>query len=69
MKLWGEGCIEDVLHEGTTVQQRLRSDKGDMTIKFSIKFKNPTRGRKVNAGSAVNAIIYSLKSKFQAVNY
>ena len=32
MKLWDKGNIEGLLYEGMTIQQRIRSDKGGMTI-------------------------------------
>ena len=39
--LWDEGNIEGLLYEGMTSEQRLRSDKENMTVaKISLKFKN-----------------------------
>ena len=41
LELWEECNIEDLLYEGTTIQQKVRSDKEVVTIaKISFKTKN-----------------------------
>ena len=41
IKLWDEGSIKELLYEGLTIEQRLRSDKEGITIvKISLKLNN-----------------------------
>ena len=49
IKLWDKDNIEELLYEGMTIGQRLRSDKDGMTIaKTTLKFKNLISKRNVN---------------------
>ena len=41
LKLWEEGNISNLVHEGETTQERMKiSEKGMNTEKISLKFKN-----------------------------
>ena len=43
LKLWEEGNISNFLHEGETIQERMKiSEKGMNIEKISLKFKNMT---------------------------
>ena len=65
IKLWNEGNIEGLLHEGMTIQQRLRSDKEDMTFaKISLKFKNLMRKGNV----ALKLLTYNMHSVMRKGN-
>ena len=49
LKLWEEGNISNLVHEGETTQERMKiSEKGMNTEKISLKFKNMMSKGKVN---------------------
>ena len=49
LKLWEEGDIRNLLHEGETIQERMKISERDMNIeKISLKFKNMMSKGNVN---------------------
>ena len=49
LKLWEEGNISNLLHEGKAIQERIKISEKDMSIeKISLKFKNLMRKGNVN---------------------
>ena len=49
LKLWEEGNISNLLHEGKAIQERIKISEKDISIeKISLKFKNLMRKGNVN---------------------
>ena len=74
MKLWDECNIEDSIHEATTIQQRIRSDKESVTIANTpFKFKFSARSRIVthsNAASfSIKTILFETSNIIFSINY